>query len=157
MAFMTPPNASDLSTLRRRGAKIMVYHGVSDPIFSVSDTEAWYRGLSRETGGDPEDFARLYRVPGMGHCSGGPATDQADFLDPAGGLGRTGPRAGQHRGQRARCGQRRRRQCRAAGRLGAGPHAAAVPLPERGALQGLRQRRIRRQLALPPEPATRPA
>ena len=82
MAFMTPPHASDLSTLRRRGAKIMVYHGVSDPIFSVSDTEAWYRGLSRETGGDPDDFARLYRVPGMGHCSGGPATDQADFLGP---------------------------------------------------------------------------
>lgn len=82
MAFMTPPDASDLSTLRRRGAKIMVYHGVSDPIFSVSDTEAWYRGLSRETGGDPDDFARLYRVPGMGHCSGGPATDQADFLGP---------------------------------------------------------------------------
>lgn len=82
MSFMTPPDASDLSTLRRRGAKIMVYHGVSDPIFSVSDTEAWYRRLGRDSGGDAEDFARLYRVPGMGHCSGGPATDQADFLGP---------------------------------------------------------------------------
>lgn len=82
MGFMTPPDASDLSTLRRRGAKIMVYHGVSDPIFSVSDTEAWYRRLGRDSGGDAEDFARLYRVPGMGHCSGGPATDQADFLGP---------------------------------------------------------------------------
>jgi feruloyl esterase len=82
MSFMTPPDASDLSTLRRRGAKIMVYHGVSDPIFSVSDTEAWYHRLGRDSGGDAEDFARLYRVPGMGHCSGGPATDQADFLGP---------------------------------------------------------------------------
>lgn len=82
MSFMTPPDASDLSTLRRRGAKIMVYHGVSDPIFSVTDTEAWYRRLGRDSGGDAEDFARLYRVPGMGHCSGGPATDQADFLGP---------------------------------------------------------------------------
>jgi pimeloyl-ACP methyl ester carboxylesterase len=82
LSFMTPPDASDLSTLRRRGAKIMVYHGVSDPIFSVSDTEAWYRRLGRDSGGDAEDFARLYRVPGMGHCSGGPATDQADFLRP---------------------------------------------------------------------------
>ena len=51
MAFMTPPNASDHSTLRRRGAKIMVYHGVSDPIFSVNDTEAWYRGVDRTSGG----------------------------------------------------------------------------------------------------------
>ena len=82
MSFMTPPNATDLSAVRRRGAKIMVYHGVSDPIFSVSDTKKWYRGLERHSGGDAEDFARLYPIPGMGHCSGGPATDQADFLTP---------------------------------------------------------------------------
>jgi hypothetical protein len=43
---------------------------------------AWYEGLKRETGDKAEDFARLYRVPGMGHCSGGPATDQADFITP---------------------------------------------------------------------------
>jgi hypothetical protein len=30
---MTRPKPSDLSTLNR-GAKIMVYHGTSDPIFS---------------------------------------------------------------------------------------------------------------------------
>ena len=82
MSFMTPPDATDLNDLRRRGAKVRVYHGVSDPIFSVNDTEAWYRGVDRTSGGRAEDFARFYRVPGMGHCSGGPATDQADFLTP---------------------------------------------------------------------------
>jgi pimeloyl-ACP methyl ester carboxylesterase len=82
MSFMTPPNASALSGVSRRGGKLLVYHGVSDPIFSVADTEAWYEGLKRETGDKAEDFARLYRVPGMGHCSGGPATDQADFITP---------------------------------------------------------------------------
>ena len=82
MSFMTPPDATDLNDLRRRGAKVLVYHGVSDPIFSVADTERWYRGLERTSGGRAEQFARLYRVPGMGHCSGGPATDQADYLSP---------------------------------------------------------------------------
>lgn len=82
MQFMTPPDATDLNDLRRRGAKVLVYHGVSDPIFSVSDTEAWYRGVDRSSGGRAEQFTRLYRVPGMGHCSGGPATDQADYLTP---------------------------------------------------------------------------
>jgi feruloyl esterase len=81
MSFMTPPDASDLSDVRSRGGKLLVYHGVSDPIFSVEDTEAWYRQLP-QSGGRPSDFARLYTVPGMGHCSGGPATDQADFLTP---------------------------------------------------------------------------
>ena len=82
MAFMTPPDATDLADLRRRGAKIISYHGVSDPIFSVEDTEAWYRGVDHRSGGRADSFVRLYPVPGMGHCSGGPATDQADYLSP---------------------------------------------------------------------------
>lgn len=82
LQFMTPPDASELNDLRRRGAKVIVYHGVSDPIFSVADTERWYRGVEHSSGGRAEQFTRLYRVPGMGHCSGGPATDQADFLTP---------------------------------------------------------------------------
>jgi hypothetical protein len=82
MSFMTPPDASDLNDVRNRGGKVLVYHGVSDPIFSVEDTEAWYRGVVRDTRGRTADFARFYRVPGMGHCSGGPSTDQADFLTP---------------------------------------------------------------------------
>ena len=80
MAFMTPPNPTNLAPLRNRGAKIMVYHGVSDPIFSVSDTQTWYDGLRNAHDGDASDFARFFMVPGMGHCSGGPATDQFDML-----------------------------------------------------------------------------
>lgn len=80
LAFMTPPNPTSLGTLKRRGAKVMVYHGVSDAIFSINDTQTWYDGLRQANGGDASDFARFYRVPGMGHCSGGPATDQFDML-----------------------------------------------------------------------------
>lgn len=82
MSFMTPPNPTQLATLRDRGAKIMVYHGVADPIFSVDDTQAWYDGLNANNGGNASSFAKFYRVPGMGHCSGGPATDQFDMLTP---------------------------------------------------------------------------
>lgn len=82
MSFMTPPDVKNLSAVRSRGAKIIVYHGVSDPIFSVSDTIAWYEGIDRHSGGRAADFARLYPIPGMNHCSGGPAADQADFITP---------------------------------------------------------------------------
>jgi feruloyl esterase len=71
-----------MNDVRRRGAKILLYHGVSDPIFSVADTERLVRGIDRHSGQRADDFVRLYRIPGMGHCSGGPATDQADFLTP---------------------------------------------------------------------------
>ena len=82
MSFMTPPNPTDLRTLRDRGGKIMVVHGVSDPIFSVDDSEAWFKGLQAANNGNAGEFARFYRIPGMGHCSGGPSTDQFDALTP---------------------------------------------------------------------------
>lgn len=82
MSFMQPPQADDLGTLKNRGAKMLVYHGTSDPIFSSDDTTAWYDALNRRHGGEAADFTRFYRVPGMGHCSGGPATDQFDLLSP---------------------------------------------------------------------------
>ena len=60
--------------------KVMVYHGVSDAIFSANDTTTWYEGLRAGNGGDASNFARFYRVPGMAHCAGGPSTDQFDML-----------------------------------------------------------------------------
>lgn len=68
--------------MRARGAKLLVYHGTSDPVFSADDTAAWYRGLQERSGGDASDFARYFPVPGMNHCAGGPATDQFDMLGP---------------------------------------------------------------------------
>lgn len=81
MSFMAPPSPEDMSTLKNRGAKIIAYHGVSDAIFSVDDTAAWYDALA-ETTGDAEQFARFYPVPGMGHCRGGVSVDQFDMLTP---------------------------------------------------------------------------
>jgi pimeloyl-ACP methyl ester carboxylesterase len=80
MSFMTPPNPTNMAALKNRGGKIMVYHGVSDPIFSVDDSETWYKGLQMANGGDASNFARFFRIPGMGHCSGGPSTDQFNAL-----------------------------------------------------------------------------
>ncbi|MEN9843615.1 MAG: hypothetical protein RLZZ612_1444, partial [Pseudomonadota bacterium] len=82
MHFMTPPKPTEMHDLRHRGGKIMVYHGVSDAIFSVNDTEDWYNGMAAQHGNAVAQFVRFYRVPGMGHCSGGPATDQFDLLTP---------------------------------------------------------------------------
>jgi hypothetical protein len=82
LSFMQPVNPTNLAALKNRGAKVMVYHGVSDAIFSVDDTTAWYDGLQSSNGGDASNFARFYRVPGMNHCAGGPSTDQFDMLTP---------------------------------------------------------------------------
>ena len=90
---ITPPghdNPANLAPLRARGAKMLLYHGVSDAIFSADDTVTYMRRLDRalaasasaKAGATAGDFARYFPVPGMAHCSGGPATDQFDALTP---------------------------------------------------------------------------
>lgn len=81
-SFMTPPDETNLATLRNRGAKLMVYHGVADGVFSPVDTAQWMDKLQTANSGNASSFARLFMVPGMNHCSGGPATDQFDMLAP---------------------------------------------------------------------------
>jgi feruloyl esterase len=52
---------------------------MADPIFSANDTMAYVEALAKRYGAS-DDFTRLYLVPGMNHCAGGPATDQFDAL-----------------------------------------------------------------------------
>ncbi|SFP61803.1 feruloyl esterase [Variovorax sp. OK605] len=74
------PDSPDVDAFARHGGKMLFFHGVSDPVFSVKDTVR-YLGLLRERYGERTDaVARLFTVPNMAHCSGGPATDQYDGL-----------------------------------------------------------------------------
>ena len=75
-------NAIDLSAFKARNGKIIYYHGQSDPGPPMLHTVNYYDRLVAANGGlaATQNFARLFLVPGMGHCSGGPATDQFDPL-----------------------------------------------------------------------------
>ena len=81
MQLMTPPDAESptLATLDAEGGKLLIFHGVSDPVFSFLDTVNWYENL-KENKPDANDFVVLYGVPGMPHGPGGSAADQFDPL-----------------------------------------------------------------------------
>lgn len=68
----------DLSRFRQHGGKMIVPQGASDPVFSLNDTLAWYRQVDQLNKGHASEFVRIFPVPGMAHCAGGPATDQFD-------------------------------------------------------------------------------
>lgn len=72
--------STDLKAFAESGGKMLIPHGASDPIFSVTDTLAWWRKLDQAEQGKAAEFARAYVVPGMAHCMGGPATDRYDSL-----------------------------------------------------------------------------
>lgn len=69
-------HSTDMSTFRNHGGKLILYHGRGDPVFSFNYTARWVDSLTTAGGnGTVKDFVRLFGVPGMNHCSGGPATD----------------------------------------------------------------------------------
>jgi len=74
--------STDVQGFRAHHGKIIFYNGMSDPIFSADDLIDYYRRLARENGGlqDTLSFARLFLIPGMNHCGGGPALDDFDPL-----------------------------------------------------------------------------
>jgi len=71
-------DSTDLSAFKAHGGKLVIAQGVSDPVFSIVDTINWWNDLNRVNGGRANEFVRLFAVPGMNHCAGGPATDQFD-------------------------------------------------------------------------------
>ncbi len=74
---------TNLNTVSGHGGKLIFWHGLSDPWFSALDTLDYYERMAKANGGlDPvRGWSRLYLVPGMGHCGGGPETlDQFDAL-----------------------------------------------------------------------------
>jgi pimeloyl-ACP methyl ester carboxylesterase len=70
-----------LDGYRRRGGKLMFFHGTADPIFSSIEMEDYMARLhARHGAAAANDWTRLFLVPGMNHCAGGPATDAFDGL-----------------------------------------------------------------------------
>jgi feruloyl esterase len=74
--------STDLSTFAAHGGKLLLYEGLSDPVFSASDLIEYYEQFLAANGGQEKarGIARLFLVPGMTHCGGGPATDEFDPL-----------------------------------------------------------------------------
>ena len=78
-ATISDADSVHLESFARHG-KLILYHGLSDQGLSPLATAAWYEQLQGANGGRVRDWARLFLVPGMTHCGGGPATDQFDML-----------------------------------------------------------------------------
>ena len=70
----------DLSKFKARGGKLLLYHGWADPGPAPENTINYYDAVARNLGGKQDEWMRLFRMPGVGHCGGGVGPDQADFL-----------------------------------------------------------------------------
>jgi feruloyl esterase len=91
-------NSTDLGEFREHGGKLLMYHGWADPLIPSQSSINYFNALVGNNGqgfqqasfssdGSPglrrtQSFARLFMVPGMYHCSGGPGPNTFDALSP---------------------------------------------------------------------------
>ena len=73
---------SKLKTFVAQGRKMIMYHGLSDPAITPFRTMQFYEEFARTQKGyaKAQESVRLFMVPGMQHCSGGPGPDSFDTL-----------------------------------------------------------------------------
>jgi hypothetical protein len=69
-------DSTDLDGLIEAKAKNISYHGTADQLIFSRGTINYFQRLHRKYGEHNVDkFARLFMVPGMGHCAGGPGAN----------------------------------------------------------------------------------
>jgi feruloyl esterase len=71
---------TDLSSFQLAGGKLLMWHGWSDTALSSLSTIRYYEAVKSN---DPQvqDYFRLFMMPGVLHCQGGPGPDCVDWLD----------------------------------------------------------------------------
>lgn len=75
------PRNPDLTPLMKRGGKVIHYSGWADQQVNPLPTIDYYQSVNKRMGEQAvRGFYRLYMVPGMFHCSGGPGCNTADWL-----------------------------------------------------------------------------
>jgi feruloyl esterase len=74
----------DLAEFRERGGRLIQYHGFSDPKVPPDISIDYFEVVNflGEPFGSTQEFYRLFMVPGMNHCKGGPGANVFDMLTP---------------------------------------------------------------------------
>jgi feruloyl esterase len=70
----------DLGKFKSSGGKLLLTHGWSDTGITPETTIWYYDSVLNKMGKNQSDWLRLFMVPGMGHCGGGPGVNTFDSI-----------------------------------------------------------------------------
>ncbi len=70
----------DLRPFKEKGGKLLLYAGWGDTAITPENTVLYYESVLEEMGSGQGDWLRLFMVPSMGHCGGGPGPSTFDSL-----------------------------------------------------------------------------
>jgi hypothetical protein len=67
---------TNMKAFASHGGKLILYHGWNDAAISPLNAINYYESVVRRMGrGNTDSFVRLYMVPGLQHCGGGPGAN----------------------------------------------------------------------------------
>jgi feruloyl esterase len=70
----------DLRGFKGHGGKLLLYAGWGDTAITPENTVFYYDTVLEEMGEHQDDWMRLFMVPSMGHCGGGPGPNTFDSI-----------------------------------------------------------------------------
>jgi feruloyl esterase len=70
----------DLRSFQGHGGKLLLYAGWGDTTITPENTVHYYESVLEEMGGGQDDWMRLFLIPGMAHCGGGPGVNTFDSI-----------------------------------------------------------------------------
>jgi len=70
----------DLRAFEAHGGKLLLYAGWRDTAITPENTILYYESVLEEMGAQQDDWMRLFLVPGMQHCGGGPGPNSFDSI-----------------------------------------------------------------------------
>lgn len=76
-------DSTNMAAFERAGGKLLMYHGLADPLITPQGTIQYYEDVVRFQGGslpETQKWFRSYFLPGVYHCTGGPGPDSVDWL-----------------------------------------------------------------------------
>jgi feruloyl esterase len=74
--------STNLRAFKARGGRMLMWHGLADSGIAASSSIGYYEGIVKELGGraQTDEFFRLFLIPGVHHCGGGPGLVEFDTL-----------------------------------------------------------------------------
>ena len=70
----------DLSGFKAHGGKLLLFHGWNDQAIPPGNTINYYNSVLQSMGPNQGDWMRLFMIPGMQHCGGGPGPNQFNYM-----------------------------------------------------------------------------
>ena len=80
LAAMVNATSPDIDTFRDHGHKLLMYHGWSDWLVAPEESINYWNAVHTRSGASIDQSFRLFMVPGMAHCAGGPGATHFDPL-----------------------------------------------------------------------------